>query len=258
MRLFSKWFFMITAKRFYLRIVKIGYLNQVRKYSNRLEIARRYNVHWTMTKKKNLQWYPVLRHSTVLRSLMITWHRTSIARSMLSHQLTKWSNPLQVEYSHQQLLINFQTSPIKIPITTGNECMNFFQVKGVVVLGDQNLDSMRSKDYFCSKYLNIESKLDKQVALKKHIKKWGAVSHQMSIALPSKSVVHCSQDKQVNWSLQLWRCSVMQQLVKVFIHFANSIFDFLKMLSDNSFDKTMWVPFNNLALYVIISNGFNN
>ena len=27
----------------------------------------------------------VLRHSTVLRSLMIIWHRTSIARSMLSH-----------------------------------------------------------------------------------------------------------------------------------------------------------------------------
>ena len=86
-------------------------------------------------KEKEFAMIPyVLRHSTVLRRLMITWHKASIARSMLSLQLTKWSNPLQVEYSHQQLLINVQTSPITISITTGNECMNFFHVKGVVVL----------------------------------------------------------------------------------------------------------------------------
>ena len=34
------------------------------------------------------------------------------------------------EYSHQKLLITFKHHlPIMIPITTGNQCMNFFQVK---------------------------------------------------------------------------------------------------------------------------------
>ena len=135
MQLFSKWFFMIPAKRFLFENSKNWLLKSSTKVLKPLGNCKEIKFTLNNDKEKEFAMIPyVLRHSTVLRSLMITWHRASIARSMLSHQLTKWSNPLQVEYSHQQLLINFQTSPIKIPFTTGNECMNFFQVKGVVVL----------------------------------------------------------------------------------------------------------------------------
>ena len=86
MRLLSKWFFMITAKRFLFENSKNWLLKSSTKVLKLLGNCREIQYTLNNDKQKEFAMIPyVLRHSTVLRSLMITWHMTSIARSMLSH-----------------------------------------------------------------------------------------------------------------------------------------------------------------------------
>ena len=48
---------------------------------------------------------------------------------------------------------------------------------------------MSNKDHFSSKYLGMKSKVEKRVDMNKHTKKSGAISHQTTAAITSKSIV---------------------------------------------------------------------
>ena len=112
------------------------------------------------TKKKNwspslytnvLQWYPMC--SGILQYWGTWWSQDTDIHSKIN---VKLSTDKVKEYFSSRIFSsaaahNIQTpsTSIKISITAGNECMN--------------------QDYFCSKYLSTESKVEKQVALKKYI-----------------------------------------------------------------------------------------
>ena len=88
MQIFSKWLFMITAKKFLFENSKNWLLKSSMKVLKLLGNCKEIQCTLNNDKEKEFAMIPyVLRHSTVLRSLMITWHRTSIARSMLSHTM---------------------------------------------------------------------------------------------------------------------------------------------------------------------------